>query len=466
MVSSLPTAEERKAHGKAAREQAPRRAHGSWEPPPKRADPVGLLEHQAADRVPELVPLRYGRMAASPFAFLRGAAAIMAADLASTPRSGLVAQLCGDAHLANFGVFASPDRQLVFDLNDFDETLPGPWEWDLKRLVASVAVAGRDMGLSGKERRAAVGAAAETYRKAMRRFAKMRNLDVWYARIEADEIVERMRATFDKRAVRRVEDDLAKARRKDSVRALDKLTERVDGVLRISSDPPVVVRISELMPEVEASALDATLREIVSAYKGSLRHDLHAVLDSYGYVDLARKVVGVGSVGTRAWIALLLGRDDDDPLFLQVKEAQASVLQPHLGRSRYANEGRRVVEGQRRMQAASDILLGWVRAEGGDDGVRRDFYVRQLWDWKYSARIEAMQPRGLAAYAMLCGWTLARAHARTGDRIAIAAYLGRGDAFETALARFAEAYADQNERDHQALVKAIRSGRVTADTQA
>jgi uncharacterized protein (DUF2252 family) len=464
-VANLPTAEERRARGRAAREHAPRRAHGDWAAPPGRADPVGLLERQAADAVPELLPLRYGLMGASPFAFFRGAAAIMTADLAGTPRSGFVAQLCGDAHLANFGGFASPDRELVFDLNDFDETLPGPWEWDLKRLAASVEVAGRDRELSRKERRAAVAGAAEAYRKAMRRFAKRRSLEVWYARLEADEIVERLRGAFDKDAVREVERELEKARRKDSLRALDELTERADGALRIISDPPVVVRISDLMPDVDAGALEAAIQEILRAYRESLRHDLHPLVESYRFVDLARKVVGVGSVGARAWIALLAGRDEDDPLFLQVKEARPSVLQPHLGRSRYANQGRRVVEGQRRMQAASDLLLGWVRADAGD-GVTRDFYVRQLWDWKLSPRIEAMTARGLAAYAQLCAWTLARAHARTGDRIAIAAYLGRGEAFEGALVRFAEAYADQNERDHAALAEAIRSGRVPADTGA
>jgi uncharacterized protein (DUF2252 family) len=464
-VANLPTAEERRARGRAAREHAPRRAHGDWAAPPGRADPVGLLERQAADAVPELLPLRYGLMGESPFAFFRGAAAIMAADLAWTPRSGFVAQLCGDAHLANFGGFASPDRELVFDLNDFDETLPGPWEWDLKRLAASLEVAGRDRGLSRKERRAAVAGAAEAYRSAMRRFAKRRSLEVWYARLEADEIVERLRGGFDKDALREVERELEKARRKDSLRALDDLTERVDGALRIISDPPGVVRISDLLPDVEAGALDAAIREILRAYRDSLRHDLHPLVESYGFVDLARKVVGVGSVGARAWIALLVGRDEDDPLFLQVKEAQPSVLQPYLGRSRYANQGRRVVEGQRRMQAASDLLLGWVRADAGD-GVTRDFYVRQLWDWKLSPRIEAMTARGLAAYAQLCAWTLARAHARTGDRIAIAAYLGRGDTFDGALVRFADAYADQNERDHAALAEAIRSGRVPADAGA
>jgi uncharacterized protein (DUF2252 family) len=457
------TVEERRARGKAARDTAPRRSHAVWSEPAGRADPVGVLEQQSETRVAELLPTRYGGMAESPFAFFRGAAAIMAADLAVTPRSGLTAQLCGDAHLSNFGGFAAPDRELVFDLNDFDETLPGPWEWDIKRLGASIAVAARDAGLGGRERRTAVAAAGHAYRTAMRDFAGMRNLDVWYARLEADEILARARDGLGAKAARKLERDMERAERKNSLRALDELTRRVDGEPRLISDPPKMVPIAELLPEADASVLAGALRAIVRDYTDSLRPDLRPVVQSYRLVDLARKVVGVGSVGIRAWVALMLGRDDDDPLFLQVKEAQPSVLQAHLGRSRYANQGRRVVEGQRLMQATGDILLGWIRTTE-IDGRERDFYVRQLWDWKYSVAVDEFDADGFERYGRLCGRTLARAHARTGDRVAIAAYLGNSDAFDNGLARFAESYADTNENDHRALLDAIRSGRVPTDT--
>jgi len=424
-----------------------------------------MLERQGETRVPELLPIRYARMAASPFAFFRGNAAIMAADLAETPRSGLIVQLCGDAHLSNFGGFAAPDRELVFDLNDFDETFPGPWEWDVKRLGASVAVAGRDAGLGARDRRHAVTAVGRAYREAMHELAEMRNLDVWYTRLEADEILARVRDGLGEKAGRKVQREMEHAERKNSLRALAKLTTRANGEPRLISDPPLVVPIAELLPEADAKALVDALTGLVHDYADTLRADLRPVVQSYRAVDVARKVVGVGSVGTRAWVLLMLGRDEDDPLFLQVKEAQRSVLQPHLGRSRYANQGRRVVEGQRLMQASGDLLLGWIRTKGIDDA-DRDFYVRQLWDWKLSVAIEGFDADGFERYAGLCGATLARAHARTGDRVAIAAYLGKSDSFENALGRFAESYADANESDHRALIDAIRSGRLAADTSA
>jgi uncharacterized protein (DUF2252 family) len=459
------TVEERRARGRAARELASRKDHGEWEPPPGRAGAIGVLERQGETRVQELLPIRYARMAASPFAFFRGSAAIMAADLAGTPRSGLTAQICGDAHLSNFGGFAAPDRELVFDLNDFDETFPGPWEWDLKRLAASVAVAARDGGLGARERRDAVTAVGRAYRDAMHGLAEMRNLDVWYARLEADEILARVREGLGEKAGRKLQREMERAERKNSLRALAKLTTRENGELRLVSDPPLVVPIGELLPEADAAGLVDVLTSLVRDYADTLRPDLRPVVQSYRAIDVARKVVGVGSVGTRAWVLLMLGRDEDDPLFLQVKEAQRSVLQTHLGRSRYANQGRRVVEGQRLMQATGDALLGWIRTNGVD-GNTRDFYVRQLWDWKLSVAIDSFDGDGFERYARLCGGTLARAHARTGDRVAIAAYLGNRDSFDNALARFAESYADTNASDHAALVKAIQSGRLPADNSA
>lgn len=451
----------RAAAGKAARSQAPRSSHAAWEPAADRPDPVDLLEAQARSRVPELVPIRYRRMVASPFAFFRGAAAVMASDLARTPASGLRAQLCGDAHLSNFGVFAAPDRTLVFDLDDFDETLPGPWEWDVKRLAASFAIAGRANGLKRKERRAVTRAAAREYREAMRGFAAMRNLEVWYARLDAEAVLRQLR-TGGGKALKRAEKAVAKARAKDHLRALDRLTERVGGELRIVSDPPLVVPVEELLPEGESRDVEQSLLEILAAYRSSLRGDRRHLLDGYRSRHLARKVVGVGSVGTRAWIVLLTGEDDRDPLFLQAKEAEASVLEPYAGKSRFANHGRRVVEGQQLMQAASDIFLGWCPALGFD-GKERHFYLRQLWDWKRSAEIEKMAPKTMAIYARICGWTLARAHARSGDRVAIAAYLGAGKSFDRAIAEFSELYADQSECDHAALAAAIESGRVEAE---
>jgi uncharacterized protein (DUF2252 family) len=454
-------ASERAAAGKAARSGASRSSHAAWEPPDGRADPVAVLERQAATRVPELVPIRYGRMSASPFAFFRGAAAVMAADLATTPNSGLRVQACGDAHLSNFGAFAAPDRRLVFDLNDFDESLPGPWEWDVKRLAASFAIAGRENGLERKERIVVTQTVAREYREAMRAFAGQSNLEVWYARFDVEAALQEVEDE-DPTEVKRVRKGVAKARSKDSLRALEKLAEVVDGELRIRSEPPLLVPAEELVADSEGHDLNEVLGGVLEAYRASLPADRQYLLDGYRMRHIARKVVGVGSVGTRAWVILLTGADDSDPLFLQAKEAEASVLEPYAGASHYRNHGRRVVEGQRLMQAASDIFLGWCPAIGLD-GRSRDFYVRQLWDWKRSAEVERLSPRGLEVYARMCGQTLARAHARSGDRIAIAAYLGGGEAFDEAIAEFSEAYADQSEGDHAALVAAIESGRVASE---
>ncbi len=455
---------EREAAGKDAREAAPRASHGDWAPATDRADPIELLERQAVSRLGDLVPLRYGRMLASPFAFFRGAAAIMAADLAGTPRSGFTAQLCGDAHLANFGAFASPDRQLVFDVNDFDETLQGPWEWDLKRLAASFSVAGRDRGFPARERRRIVATMAAEYRQAMRRLAALGNLEVWYTQVDVATIAERWAAAAGKQEAEAFRRNLAKTRAKDRMRALSKLTHEVDGRLRIVSEPPLVVPLRELAGD-DPEEIEARVLEILNDYRETLAEDRRVLLDSYRYLDAALKVVGVGSVGTRAWIVLLQGRDDGDPLFLQIKEAQSSVLEPYAEPTVYAQQGERVVQGQRLVQAASDILLGWVKATGLDEK-KRDYYVRQLWDQKGSARIDAMDPPALTAYAQICGTTLAHAHARSGDRIAIASYLGKGSSFDKAMARFAEAYADQNERDYAALRAAADEGRIEVAEQA
>jgi uncharacterized protein (DUF2252 family) len=448
------------ARGKDARVQTPRESHAECDPGGR--DPIAFLEQQAASRVPELVPIRYGRMVASPFAFFRGAALVMASDLSTTPSSGLRVQTCGDAHLANFGGFDAPDRRLVFDVNDFDETIPGPWEWDVKRLAASLAVAARDRGFDDRDCQSAVEASVRSYREAMRDFARLANLEVWYSRMDLDRI-NRWQAEASHKAVKRYRAGVAKARAKTSLRAFDKLTTRVNGHVQLISDPPLVVPLTELLPGREGEVVRESLTMLLSRYGKSLPLDRQHLLEGFELVDFGRKVVGVGSVGTRAWIALLEGRDGQDPLFLQAKEAEPSVLERFVGRSKFDNHGRRVVEGQRLMQSASDIFLGWVRVEG-IDGQTRDFYIRQLWDAKGSADIETMTARTLAIYAEICGWTLARAHARSGDRVAIAAYLGKGAVFDHAIATFAEAYADQNERDHKALAAAIKSGRVIAQS--
>jgi uncharacterized protein (DUF2252 family) len=456
-------ASERAAAGKVARESVPRSSHAEWEPAKGRKDPVKLLQAQAKSRVPELVPIRYGRMLASPFTFFRGAAAIMAMDLAKTPQSGLRAQLCGDAHLSNFGVFAAPDRRLVMDVNDFDETLPGPWEWDLKRLAASFEIAGRDREFTPKQTRAAVLSTVREYREAMRGFAAMGNLDVWYARLDVDALLAEVAQVADRKQMKAAEKNVAKAHKKNSLKAFDRLVHEVDGQPRINSDPPLLVPARELVSDDQRQELEGRIQEMLGRYRESLKGDRRHLFDSYRFVDLARKVVGVGSVGTRAWVILMTGRDRQDPLFLQAKEAEASVLEPYAGASEFGNHGERVVEGQWLMQASSDILLGWLPAFGMD-GKERDFYVRQLWDGKRSVDIETLPPKGLEIYGRVCGWTLARAHARTGDRIAIAAYLGKGESFDQAIAEFSQRYADQNELDYAALADAARSGSIEVET--
>jgi uncharacterized protein (DUF2252 family) len=460
------TPEERAVRGKAARAEVPLESHAEFEPAADRPDPIALLEEQGASRVPNLVPVRYGRMMASPFSYYRGAALPMAADLATTPVTGLAVQACGDAHLSNFGAFASPERNLVFDVNDFDETLPGPFEWDVKRLAASLEVAARDNGFPGKKRRAIVAAAVAQYREAMRDFADMTNLEVWYAHADMDLLRQQNPAQLKARQRKAVDKGLAKARTKDSMQAVDKLTHMVDGKPKIIADPPLIVPADQLIPdEIDRKNFEGLISDLVAGYRRTMETDRRYLLEQYEFCDMAHKVVGVGSVGTRCWIVLMIGRDTGDPLFLQVKEAQDSVLCRYVGSSKYSNQGQRVVAGQRLMQASSDIFLGWQRVEiGAENNGHRDFYVRQLRDWKLSLDIETMVPRGLRIYARLCGWTLARAHARSGDRIAIAAYLGGSDTFDRAITQFASAYADQNAKDHEALLAAVKSGRIMAES--
>ncbi len=454
---------ERVARGKAARAEVPRSSHAAFEPAPHRADPIELLQRQAQTRVPELVPIRYGRMLVSPFTFYRGAALIMASDLATTPRSGLTVQCCGDAHLSNFGVFASPERQLMFDLNDFDETLPGPWEWDIKRLAASMLIAARYNDYAVSDQDQVVLDTVESYRTAMAGFAGMNNLDVWYSHLDIETVLKELGPQLEPSQVKRTKKALAKARTKDSMSAFSKLTHVVDGESRIVAEPPLIVPIHDLAQGVEREEMFESLRELVRSYRQTLEYDRRVLLEEFHLTDMARKVVGVGSVGTRAWIALMLGRDGQDPLFLQLKEAEASVLEEFLGPSELSNHGERVVTGQRLMQASSDIFLGWLHVEEGIDGQDRDFYGRQLKDWKGSAEVEQMNPSGLSAYGRLCGWTLARAHARSGDRIAIAAYLGKGTAFDRAIVEFSRAYAELNEHDYRALAAAVKSGEIVAE---
>jgi uncharacterized protein (DUF2252 family) len=451
------TPAERVARGKAARAAVPLDSHAVFDPPSDRPNAVSLLAEQAESLVPELIPVRWGRMTVSPFTFYRGAALLMASDLASTPVSGLAVQACGDAHLSNFGIFGSDEGRLVFDVSDFDETLPGPWEWDVKRLGASMEVAARENGFPVKDRHKIVTATVASYRQAMRTFRGMSTLGVWYAHAD----LEQLRAQFESRLVNK---GLATARTSNSRREAAKLTHMVDGRLRIISDPPLLVPIDELISkETDRSAFMAQLSGLIAGYRRTLETDYRFLLEQFEVGDMARMVVGVGSVGTRCWIILMLGHDESDPLFLQVKEAKASVFSRFVGASKYANQGQRVVAGQRLTQATSDIFLGWQRTKADLDGQPRDFYVRQLRDWKYRVDTQAMAPSDLQMYGELCGWTLARAHARSGDRIAIAAYLGASEAFDNAITQFAVAYADQTERDHRAFVDAITSGRITAD---
>jgi uncharacterized protein (DUF2252 family) len=454
---TLPSVAERRERGKAARKTAPRSSHGDWSPAADRRDPIDILSGQDANRLQFLVPIRHQRMSASAFAFYRGGAAIMASDLAGTPDSGIRAQLSGDAHLSNFGGFASPERTLIFDANDFDETLPGPWEWDLKRLAASLVLAGRHLGLGRKDIRGVVANGVQNYRDGMHKAAAMTNLDVWYESISAADIRAQM---SDKKTRKRFDKGTKKAHRRNSLRSFHKLAETVDGRPQIRSDPPLLIPLRDMPEQFDPEEGKETVRASLEEYRKTISPELHTLLDGYELFDIALKVVGVGSVGTRCFAALFIGRDENDPLFLQIKEADSAVLESVLPSSRYGSHGRRVVEGQRLMQAFGDIFLGW--STGKVDA--RDYYWRQLKDMKASADIDAMDLKGLTGYAGLCGLTLARSHARSGDEVAIAAYLGKGDSFITALTRFAEVYADQAESDYAAFQEAIDSGRLSAET--
>jgi uncharacterized protein (DUF2252 family) len=482
-ATAHPSLGERAARGREAASLTPPSAHSGWEPAGNRPDPVALLEAQNLTREPDLVPVRHGRMMVSPFTFYRGAAAIMAADLKDTPVAGLGVQLCGDAHLSNFGLFASPERILLFDLNDFDETLPGPFEYDVKRMAASFTIAARNNGFTKADVWTSTLASVAAYREAMAEFARMRTMDIWYARMDESQVMSAVRAAtaeggkaesgkkkkghkgqkeakLAKRGANVAEKTRLKARTRDSLSALSKLGEVADGKYRIISQPPIVIPERELSGRYGLSAEEAAqgIRDQFRAYRATLPDERRQLLERFEIVDTARKVVGVGSVGTRAFIVLLQGRDAQDPFFLQVKEATASVLEGHLGASSYSHHGERVVRGQRMMQAASDIFLGWTT---GLD-VSRHFYWRQLRDMKGSVVVESMIPSGLTFYAGICGWTLARAHARSGDPVAIAAYLGDTDAFDRSITKFSVAYADHNEQDYDQFVAAVRSGRLEA----
>lgn len=456
------TPAERAGFGRQARAAMPRSRHGEWVPPTRRTDPLEILALQATTRLPDLIPIRYGRMAASPFAFFRGAAAVMASDLAGDPRSGLDVQLCGDAHLMNFGAFAAPSRDLIFDVNDFDETIPGPFEWDIKRLAASLEIAARSRSFDPATSTAIVERGSCSYRKALADFAGMRDLEIWYTRLDLAAIMRRWGPEAGPKIIDTFQKQIDKAQSKDHLAALAKLTVEVDGKLRFKEDPPLIIPAEDLFTDVYSKQTTANLADALAQYRQTLSGDRQRLLEKYEFTDLARKVVGVGSVGTRCWVALFLGRDNGDPLFLQVKEAEAAVGEPFLGASEYVHHGERVVQGQRLMQGASDIFLGWDQFRG-EDGTVRDFYLRQLWDGKGSANVERMSPEVLGIYAEMCGWTLARAHARSGDAIAMAAYLGKGDRFDRAMGQFASSYADQNERDFEDLTKAVADGRIHAE---
>ncbi len=449
------TRAERYAAGKALRARAPRASHGEWASAADRPDPIGLLEESNRTRVQELVPIRYGRMSLSPFAFLRGSAGVMASDLANTPVSGIKVQICGDAHLSNFGFFATPKRNLVFDVNDFDETLPGPWEWDVKRLAASILVAGRQNGYTAQENRQAVVRSMREYHTLMQQMASMCALDVWYQHIDIGEIM----GLVKRKEQERLQKQEKKASRQTNLGAFPKMAEKVDGVFRIKDQPPLIVHVENLGDVKKTEAHEAEwIKGYFDAYVQTLPDDRKVLLSKYHFVDLARKVVGVGSVGTRTWVGLFMsGGDGDDPLFLQVKEADASTLEPYVGKSAYANHGERVVQGQRLMQEASDIFLGWTHGDVAD------LYVRQLRDMKLSEDIATMTKKEFDQYARWCAMALARAHARCGDPAQISGYLGSSAMFEQAIALFAEAYADQTERDHATLLAAIKEGRIQAE---
>ncbi len=452
---------ERRVNGHRLRDEVPLDTHAKWKATPARVDPLATLEAQSAQRMPDLIHIRYGRMAASPFAFFRGGAGIMAGDLATTPTSGLATQLCGDAHLLNFGFFATPDRTLIFGLNDFDETLPGPFEWDVKRLAASIEIAGRDLGFTKSERRSSVLATVQAYRESMTEFAEMRNLEVWYARLPAQDFKARLDELADPLSSAEADKRIRQSLKRDHLRAFNRLVERHGDSLRFKSAPPLLMPIEELLDTEQRDRYLEVVQECLRQYRSSMPADRQSLMESYRYLHMARKVVGVGSVGTRAWVVLFEGRDCDDPLLLQMKEAPPSVLAPYAGPSRFSSEGQRVVAGQRLMQAAGDHLLGHYDVVDWD-GQRHDFYVRQLWDGKSSIDVTQLTPKGMQVYGESCGWTLARGHARAGDRVALAAYLGGDDTFEQAIAKFASAYADTNEEDHALLVGAVADGRLEA----
>jgi uncharacterized protein (DUF2252 family) len=451
MTSSYTSATERWASGKTSRERAARADHGAWQPAADRRDPIDILEESNQGRRPDLVPIRYGRMLANPFAFLRGSAALMAYDLSTTPTSGINVQACGDCHLANFGLFATPERNLVFDLNDFDETLPAPWEWDIKRLAASFVVAGRANGIKDKANETIVRVLAHSYRMHLVEFAEMRVLDVWYSRLDDKTLI----ATAPNPEARGYRKRItAKARSSITEYLFPKITKVQDGHTRIVDQPPLVFHLAK------KDDTDDYLNKLIAAYKQTLPAHLHKLFDHYHLEDFAFKVVGVGSVGTRCFILLFLA-ESNDPLLLQAKEARPSVLEPYAGKTSFNHHGQRVVVGQRLMQSASDMFLGWLT---GNDGTH--YYMRQLRDMKFSVPLDALEQNGLARYADVCGWVLARAHAKGGDAAMISGYLGKSDVFDQALGKFALAYADQTERDYAALVQAVKSGRLKAQVEA